>query len=161
MAGAVRFTRRMSPDLRTREGRRLANGTLTVTVVSRVTGDHLTLRFCAKRRGGRWQKCEYAKASHVFIECLDGSPVGTFYPQASILRFDPRASEAARWAGMSVLRAVCGAFPTFSRHATMYPSVRCRRCRRVLTDPESIERRAGPECWGEPTHSRAVAAHAA
>lgn len=34
-------------------------------------------------------------------------------------------------------------------HAVLDELVRCRRCGRHLTNPESVERHIGPECWAK------------
>lgn len=42
-----------------------------------------------------------------------------------------------------------GHYDALSSQAKFYHAGKCGRCRRTLTDPESIERGFGPYCWEE------------
>lgn len=143
----------MTPDQTTRMGRMLAAGTVTVTVTSAKTGKHISVRIDCCRRTDRWERVPFAQASHVFInEEPQGTRIGTFYPRDGVWRpargfVDP----ALDWAATHSLRAAMG---DAAPQARFQESNQCGRCRRDLSDPVSIERGIGPECWGKLTGSR-------
>lgn len=138
----------------------LAAGDVTVTLTSRKTGRHVTLRLVAKSPEGerRWTRVPFALASHVFVEDFDGEKVATFYPVSGTLFFSRHASEASQWAVKAVLRYCAGQFPGFTEVAEIAAADLCGKCGRPLSDPESIERGYGPDCWGAATGSVAVPA---
>ena len=139
----------------------LAGGTLTATVTSRKTGRHVTLRFQAKRKVGKWTRCAFEEASHVFVSDFDGELLATYYPRDGVARFEASVTDAVRWSALAVLRHLSGAFPKFDDVAELFIADFCGRCGRPLVDPESIERGFGPECFGFHTTSRAAAVRAA
>lgn len=147
------------PDGGSRASHRLSEGALTVTVTSKATMRHVTLRFrCRKRtESGKWITVPFQDASHVFIEDYDWESLATLYPANGVLRFAPHTSEAARWCVLAVLDHTSGN-PAPERVAEITPEDVCIRCSRPLTDPESIERGYGPECFGLATSSSAVSA---
>ena len=147
----VHFT----PDGGNRAGQRFRQGALTITVTSKVTMRHVTLRFRCRRKSpsGKWVTVPYVDASHVFIEDYGYESIATL--SRSVLRFAPMATEAARWSVIAVLRYVNGDY-SLERTAEMTPEDVCIRCGRPLTDPESIERGYGPECYGLRTGSVSV-----
>lgn len=144
----------MTPDETTRMGRMLAAGSVTVTVTSKQTGKHLTVRIDCCRRGTRWERVPYALATHLFVnEEPHGTRIATFYPRNGEWRaargfIDP----ALTWAGTNALKAALGL--DASPKARYQESNQCGRCRRDLTDPVSIERGIGPECFAKTTGSR-------
>lgn len=142
------------PDGSSRESRMLALGRLTVTVTSRKTGRHVTLRFraCDKEQG--WQTVPFDAATHVFIDDYDDERLATFYPKAGVLFFDDTANEAARWTVAAVLRYLAGCFADFERVAEIVAEDSCGKCGLPLTDPVSIARGFGPDCFGALTKSR-------
>jgi hypothetical protein len=154
----------LTPDETTREGRMLAAGRLTVTVTSARTGEHITISVaCKVRTSEGWEKCRFDEASHVYFNVPSSSwadRVGTFYPRTG--RFfrdgesdsnpEGNADPARVWAALAVLRLACeGAQHPQASYAV---ADRCGRCGRALTDPVSIERGIGPECYGYETGSR-------
>lgn len=132
-------------------------GALTVTVTSKASMRHLTLRFrCRKKsESGKWITVPFDQATHLFVEDYDWEMIATVYPNTGILRFAPKTTEAARWCVIAVLRLVNGDY-SVEREAEFEPDDICIRCGRPLTDPESIERGFGPECFGMATSSSAV-----
>lgn len=154
---------RFQPSGDVAEARMLrASGSLTVTVSSRRSGRHVTLRVRCSRRDPfgrrRWPTVAFADATHVFIDDFDGEQVATYDPLRGVLKFSARASDEARWTTEALLRYLAGAYPKLSALADVYAMAHCRRCDSELTDPESIERGYGPVCWGEATGSRALVA---
>lgn len=140
----------------------LSQGALTVTVTSRKTQRHITLRFrCRKRTpSGKWNTVPMREASRVFIEDYDWEPVATLYPNSGVIRFAPKATDAARWCATAVFRYVTGD-QEVERQAEFAVENVCIRCGRPLNDPESIERGYGPECYGIATGSKAASTQGA
>ena len=145
---------RFVPDGGSRASRRLSQGALTVTVSSKKTMRHITLRFRCRRKSasGKWITVPFAEASHVFVEDYDWETIGTLYPNSGVLFFAPKTNEAARWCVVAVLRLVNGD-RSVERQAEFAPEDICIRCGKPLTDPQSIERGYGPECFGMATQS--------
>jgi len=154
--GSTRLVR-FIPDGGNRASQRLRLGALTITVTSKATMRHLTLRFrCrSKQASGKWKTVPFTKATHIFIEDYDWEPIATLYPKKGVLYFAPKATEAARWCVVAVFRLVNGDY-SVEKEAELTPEDICIRCGRSLTDPESIERGFGPECYGLQTESKSV-----
>jgi hypothetical protein len=132
----------------------LSLGRVTVTVTSRRTGRHVTLRFRACDKERSWQTVPFDEATHVFIDDYDDERIATFYPKGGVLFFDETANEAARWTVQAVLRYLAGCNPKFLDLAEIVAEDACGKCGLPLTDPESIERGFGPDCYGMLTKSR-------
>lgn len=115
---------------------------------------HITLRFRCRRKSasGKWITVPFDKATHLFIEDYDWETIGTVYPQTGVLFFAPKTTEAARWCVFAVFRLVSGD-TSVERQAEFTPEDICIRCGKPLTDPQSIERGYGPECFGMATQS--------
>lgn len=153
---------RFEPDWDTREGAMLSAGRLTVTVTSKATQRHVTLKFRSTRRDGdEWPTVPFAEASHVYVEEYDGALVGVYRPYAGSMTWAPGATKEARWTVTHLLRYLHGGFPALRAVAYIDAAAFCGRCGDELTHPESIERGFGPVCWGEATRGRAVTAVAA
>jgi hypothetical protein len=147
---------RLEPEWDTREGRMLAGGRLVVTVTSKLTQRHVTLRFrCTRKEGDHWPTVPFAEATHVYIEDYDGEDVATYYPEQGNLWWAPGATSAARWTVVNLLRCLTG-YPSLRAVAHIDVALECGRCGNELTHPESIERGYGPVCWGEATRGRSV-----
>lgn len=140
----------------------LLAGGLTITVTSRETFRHVTLRMrCARRRpeseaGKRWPTVPWSDATHVFIDSFDGTKVALYKRYPGVLEFERTASEAARWTVGAVFRYAAGDYPGLLDVAELTGVGFCRRCGRELTDPESVDRGYGPECMGLATASRSA-----
>lgn len=160
------FPSTITPDLNTRAGRMLDAGDVRVTVTSSRTGEHITIRFKAHRKDEagkkRWPRCPLAEASHVFVEVPNpdgwGDKVGTFYPESGRWFADDHADPARVWAAAEAARWL-DASEQASPQATYLEESRCGRCARRLTDPVSIERGIGPECYGKETGSQHEVKH--
>lgn len=150
---------RFVPDGGSRASHRLGEGALTVTVTSKKTMRHITLRLRAKRKGtsGKWSTVPFRDATHVFIEDYDWETIATMYPNSGMVFFAPKTTVAARWCVEAVFRHVSGD-KSVERDAEIVPEDNCIRCGRPLTDPESIERGYGPECFGMATQAKTEAA---
>ena len=145
---------RFVPDGGNRASQRLSLGALTVTVTSKATMRHLTLRLRCRKRlpSGKWSTVPFAEATHLFIEDYDWETLATMYPATGALYFAPKTTEAARWCVAAIFRYVNGDYGV-ERQAEIVPEDICIRCGRPLTDPQSIERGYGPECFGMATES--------
>jgi hypothetical protein len=147
---------RFVPDGGSRASQRLQAGALTVTVSSKKTMRHITLRLRCRRKGqsGAWATVPYDQATHLFIEDYDWETIATMYPATGVLYFAPKTTEAARWCVEAIFRYVNGDYGV-ERQAELAVEDICIRCGRPLTDPQSIERGYGPECFGMATESAA------
>lgn len=154
----------LTPTEQTRAGRMLRAGRLVATVTSRSTGQHVTLRLraCVKNRHGkpRWPTVPFEDATHVFISDYDGERVATFYPMTGKLWMEAGTSRPVQWTVLALLKYLAGAFPKLEAQAELAEADLCGRCGRELTDPVSLERGLGPECYGARTRSRAAATRA-
>jgi len=153
-------------NLNTRAGRMLAAGDVRVTVTSKDSGQHITIRFKAFAKnegpGKRWIRVPLEEASHVFVEVPNASgewsdKVGTFYPKSGRWYNANTATFPRMWAAEHAARWLSG-MPTSSK-ATFLEESRCGKCARELTDPVSIERGLGPHCYGEETGSQHQVKH--
>lgn len=144
----------------TRAGRMLAAGQVTCSVVSHKTGHHITVRLRCKmdnraQTNGpkRWLGCHFADATHVFMDVPspDGwsDKIGTYYPLRGTFFIDKDADSARVYAAKQVVAYLAGE-PT---QCEVLEEVRCGRCGRELTDPVSIMRGIGPECYEQETGS--------
>lgn len=139
----------------TRESRMLALGRLTVTITSRRSRQHVTLRLrCKAETDSGWEIVPFDAATHVFIEDYDGELVATYYPTSGVLYYKEHATAPARWSVQAILRYLGGGFSGLPMVAEVAVADLCGRCGQPLTDPQSIERGFGPDCFGMVTVSR-------
>lgn len=138
----------------------LAGGRLVVTVTSKATQRHVTLRMRCTRKdeAGRWPTVPFAEATHVYIEDYDSAEVAVYHPTDGTLMWARGATSAAQWTVVHLLRYLAGKAMSLRALAYIDVAALCGRCGEELTDPESIERGYGPVCWGEATRARPVAA---
>lgn len=138
------------------------SGSLTVTITSRATGRHMTLRFrCSRKDDGgprKWPTVPFVDATRIFVDDFDGEEVAVIFTNTGVIRFSEKASANAQWVVSAFIRYLAGRFPGLTAQAEIAVASHCLRCDRELTDPESLERGFGPDCWGEVTGSRPVAA---
>jgi hypothetical protein len=145
-----------TPSPQTRAGRMLLAGGIEATVTL-PDGQHVTINIRTRRGTGRgYANCgPHDEGARTYIKVL-GSRIGwinvsdlgawtltlrtrnTAYKDAVIALFDYAAGDAVS--------------PCRVQEAS-----RCGRCHRTLTDPVSIDRGIGPECYGRDTGSRHVA----
>lgn len=149
-------------------------GRIRVTVTSRASGEHLSLRIACKRRNTdgrgfvsrarRDGRVGLGAADVVFIDADDHAllepaigridmATGAWY--AASWQDDPRA-DFYGWAGRSILRWARGEFPAFETQAEISLRSECSVCGKPLSDPASIARGLGPECYGAHTDSTHV-----
>ncbi len=156
----------LNANLNTRAGRMLAAGDVRVTVTSKDSGQHITIRFKAFAKndgpGKRWKRVPLDQASHVFVEVPSASgewsdKVGTFYPKSGKWFTDDNATAPRVWAADHAARWLSGDSPSTQAH--YLEESRCGKCARELTDPVSIERGLGPHCYGEDTGSQHEVKH--
>lgn len=149
----------LMPTIDTREARMLSAGRLTVTVTSKATNVHITLRLRSKaKRGSEWRTVPWAEATRVFVESYDGQGIATYYPQTGQVWWERKASRPAKWTTVALLRYLAGRNDRLEDVAYIDAEDICGKCGQPLTDPESIERGLGPICFGERTHGRAALA---
>lgn len=145
----------------TRAGRMLAAGRVTLTVVSPKTGAHISIKLTAKfdnrdqvRGPKRWLSVPFAEATVVYVAVPrpDGweDRVGAWNPGTKDFWADKNADPARVFAFREAVRYLAGE-PT---RCEVMEENRCGVCGRELTDPVSIQRGIGPECFGRSTGSK-------
>lgn len=175
----MEFPHSLHADESTRAGRMLAAGDVRVTVTDVGTDEHITVRFKAildnrENNGQRpepsqnknWVRAPLARATHVFIEVPSAGgtypdKIGTFYPRTgrffSDTAADPARVEAAILSAYWLEGGYDGLEGAFGDGIAQYDLQEesyCGKCGRQLTDPVSIERGIGPECYGADTGSQ-------
>lgn len=159
----MEFPNHLDLDLNKRAARMISAGNVVVTVKSRSTGEHITVKLASRLkndsgRGKKWQPVGPDQASHIFASVRNADragwddKIGTYYPRNGRFYEDDNADSARVWAAAAVLRWLCG--EADETHATYQESSECGRCGKQLTDPVSIERGIGPECYGKITGSQ-------
>lgn len=132
----------------------LLAGRCVMTVQSRKSGQHITIRLNCKRKGSRWERASYDAASHVFVEVPrpDGEwpdKVGTLYPngdKAGQFWHATNADPARVWAAVRCMEVACGLKDWQDDQCEVLRTTNCMYCGRELTDPVSIRRGIGPTC---------------
>lgn len=146
-------------------------GRAKVTVTSKATGKHLTVRIACKTKDGndRWisrarliGRVGFDDAIAVFCDADDLAVQGwaaTLWTESNQWTEpntvdDPRMRHYA-WAARRVVQwALSGVGdPEFDEMASVELVAECSVCGRQLKDPESIGRGIGPECFGRATRS--------
>jgi hypothetical protein len=146
-----------------RAGRMLSAGGVVVTVKSKSTGEHITVKLASRfkndsGRGKKWQPAAPCDATHIFFSVPNADragwddKIGTFYPKNGKFYEDKNADPARVWAAAAVMQWLNG--DASEDKATYQESNECGRCGRQLTDPVSIERGIGPDCLGKTTNSQ-------
>lgn len=151
-------------------------GRARVTVTSRATGRHLTVKLACKVRGddGRFVsrarrdgRVGFDEADAVFADSSDTALqdewLGTFWTDTAswAAPHNPGSDErvpAYQWAARAVLRwamadADSEVAAKFDADAEAVLAEECARCGKSLVDPESVARGLGPECAGHATES--------
>lgn len=147
-------------------------GRARVTVTSRSTGKHLTVRLACKTKGidGRFVsrariagRVGYEDAVVVFCDADDlavqGWAASLWIESGSWT--EPKVVEDERmrhyaWAARRVVAWALDGDPAFDEMAEVELASECSHCGRPLSDPESISRGVGPECYGRSTGSEHV-----
>lgn len=159
----MEFPTHLNLDLDTRAGRMLAAGNVVVTVKSLKTGEHITVKLASRLkndsgRGKKWQPAGPDEATHIFASVRSADragwddKIGTYYPRNGRFYEDNNADPARVWAAAAVFQWLNG--DAEEKNATYQESNECGRCGRQLTDPVSIDRGIGPDCYGQMTGSQ-------
>jgi Family of unknown function (DUF6011) len=132
----------------------LLAGCLVMTVESKRTGEHITIKLNGKRKSSKWVRAGFEEASHVFVEVPRPNgewpdKVGTYYPTG---RYEGQfwhannADPARVWAARRVMEVAAGLKDWEDDQCTILQNTHCLYCGRELTDPVSIRRQIGPDC---------------
>lgn len=147
-------------------------GRAVVSVRSKRSGEHVTvvLSCRAQKPGGSGYVSRATRAGRVGIEdayCVEARDeaaeypenyVGRLYTNDGAWRAGREADRLRAWTAEKVLAYALGGYP-LDQQAEVFISTSCSYCGKRLTDPVSVERGVGPECYGKATGSR-MAAHA-
>lgn len=143
-------------DTSLRAARMLEAGRLTATFTSLKTGQHITI--AAKCRtineDDKWVASSLADSKVVFFEVPNESGFGDKVGKLTRGKgFVPApGSDGARvYCARMLLHWLQG--NDLPEGLTVVEEERCGKCGRALTDPVSIERGIGPECYGAATGS--------
>lgn len=165
----VTFPKQIVPDEETRAGRMFAAGQLVATVLNTLSREHVTIKFrCIADNRDRqydsnstknWIPCTYADATHVFVEVPSAGgewadKIGTFYPRTGRWYRDDKADMYREECAAVVAHWVEAHDGVKTLPFEVAEESRCGVCGRELTDPVSIGRGIGPECYGKLTGSR-------
>ena len=131
-------------------------GRAVFTLSSKLTGDHMTWRVkLPKRPGMATHYCELRTHRVVEGDLVDADDYGNWEYRGIIhrgveyerghkcKREDARADRTMAWFWRKVI--VDGVMPP---QLEFRHEGKCGRCSRPLTDPVSIDRGIGPDCWG-------------
>jgi Family of unknown function (DUF6011) len=165
----VDFPTPFVPDMSTRAGRMMSAGRCKVTVTRKETEEHITVFFNCfadnrnkefdSENSKRWVNCQLADATHVFVEVPTPSgqyndKIGTFYPRGNKwYEADNADPHRVRAAILSAMWLMDQSNP-FTLGFTFQEAMECGRCGAELTDPTSITRGIGPDCYGALTGSQ-------
>lgn len=144
-------------------------GRAVVTVRSLATKKHVTVLLYARKRkdGGKGFVSRATTAGRVGMgdaDCVEARDpdrdypdnyVGRFYTNDGEWRSGKEADPSRAWTAEKVMAYAVGGYPLRDQ-AEVYVSCECAMCGRPLTDPVSIERGIGPECYGKVTGSKAA-----
>jgi hypothetical protein len=151
----------LAPSTSLRAGRMLRAGSIEATATMS-DGRHVTVTIRTRARSGRG----YTNAalgddgSRTSIKIL-GSTVGWINRHGDQYRLTLRTRRQEYRDAVRAVLAYAAGVPITGNvdHATVYrvqEAARCGRCFRTLTDPVSIDRGVGPECYGRDTGSEHV-----
>lgn len=145
-----------APSAATRAGRMLAAGSIEATV-QLADGRHVTLSVRSRTRSGRgWTNASLLESGARSRISVLGQQIGWLTGDAVSPRVVLRTRrEEYRLAVAALFAYAAGnALPTGVYR--VQEASRCGRCFRTLTDPVSIDRGIGPECYGRGTGSTHV-----
>jgi hypothetical protein len=141
-------------------------GRAVATVRSKKTGQHITIVLTARKRkqGGGYvsrgtiagrvgiQDADVLEARDPDLEYPDNY-IGRVYLDSGEWKPGRDADPSRAWTAQKVIAYGLGRFD-LAAVADVFLASQCSYCGRPLTDPESIERGIGPECFGRHTKSR-------
>ncbi len=138
---------------------RLSMGRLTLTATSKRTGEHITLRLRCKNRDLRKRNLIFEDAAIVTCDAptkwdKTGDMVGYVLSHTpGVVRRNEHADDARFWLFEHVWYWLRGDHP-LSAGLQIRLEDYCGHCGRPLSDPQSIDRGFGPECWGRTTKAK-------
>jgi hypothetical protein len=157
------------PDMATRAGRMMSAGRCKVTVMNAAMQEHFTVLYVCfadnrekqydPNSNKRWMTCELADATHLFAEVPTPSgsfndKIGTYYPNTGrwydANEADPQRIRAAMLGAQWLQNRDSPLIAGFS----FVESVECGKCGLELSDPVSVARGIGPDCYGQLTGSK-------
>lgn len=146
-------------------------GRVLASVRSRRSGRHVTVRLTAKKKGPDGRYVSRAKvegrvgigeAAAVFADDPDAewpeNKLGTLRLDTGEWRSARGAERNRAWVAEKLLLYALGRYP-LEDQAEVYVATRCCQCGKRLSDPVSVERGIGPECFRKRTGSRAANRH--
>lgn len=143
-------------DTTKRAARMLEQGRVTVTFQS-PSSQHITVRARCRKPGqnnGPWEVCPLAEAMVISFDVPSSTGADKIarYSRRKGFVPDRDADNARVWSARQLLRLVTG--QSIPGALTVVEADRCGVCGRELTDPESIDRGIGPDCFGKLTGSK-------
>jgi hypothetical protein len=146
-----------------------AGGRAVITVRSKKTGAHVTLCYVAKKKevDGRGYVSRATIAGRVGLDDADvifvddptldweDGKVGTFVLGTGEWKPAKGADPARLWGASKAFAWAHGSFDLDAK-AEVFIELSCSFCGKPLTDPVSIERGVGPDCWGRHTGSKSA-----
>jgi hypothetical protein len=139
------------PSERVRAGRMLRAGSIEATVTL-PNGDHVTVTIRTRKRSGRGWTNGALGDGRTSITVL-GRKVGWVEGDALAPRVVFRTRRDELVTAINAVFAYAADAPLPASAKRVQEASRCGRCFRVLTDPVSIDRGIGPECFGRSTGS--------
>jgi hypothetical protein len=142
-----------TPTDTTRAGRMLLAGGIEATVTLE-NGEHITLQVRSRKPQGRgWTNCNPTDdGARINIRAF-GRKCGWINVDDGVWNVTVPSRNTELRAAVNALFTYASGEPTNLR---VQEASRCGRCMRPLTDPVSIARGIGPECYGRGTGSRAA-----
>ncbi len=134
-----------------------AAGRITVTFTSEATGEHITVTAKSRKNvDGKWVGCPLAEAMVVFFSVPQAGggwddKIGKATRGKGFVPA-PGADPARVFCAKKLIAFIGGA--DMPAGLTAQESECCGKCGRALTDPVSIDRGIGPECFGQLTGSK-------
>lgn len=150
-----------APTRTSRAGRMLAAGSIEATATL-ADGRHVTVQIRTRTRSGRgWRNGFLGEQGARTNISILGVRVGWITGDAVSPYLVLRTRRPEYVAAVRAVLAYAAGHPLGSGVERVQEASRCGRCFRTLTDPVSIDRGIGPECYGRDTGSQHVAATAA
>lgn len=130
----------------------LAHGRLKATITN-ADGTHLTVAFKNWKRGDRRRNVPIYDAERIYVQVPNqsgwGDKIGNVDLNTGLFRAEASADPERVKAALRILSAAQGQAVD---ERIQHPGT-CMVCGRELTDPESIDRGIGPDCYGSITGS--------
>lgn len=130
----------------------LAHGRLKATITN-ADGSHLTVAFKNWKRGDRRRNVPIYEADRIYVQVPNqtgwGDKIGNVDLTTGLFRAEPSADPERVAAALRILAAAQGQSVS---ERIQHPGT-CMVCGRELTDPVSIDRGIGPDCYGSITGS--------